>query len=167
MAAPLPAEDFKALFRGHPGGIALITADASQGPVALTAPSVASVASVSSQPLLLLFTVSSLSSATGVLAQVATVVVHFLVAQDIEGAKLGTISGIDCLAHSQTWTWLASGGTLFKAIRAWVGCEVVKPGKAGEPTVYFERVLQAYTQRNIQPGQSGEARPATILRGIA
>lgn len=39
----LPADDFKAIFRGHPGGVSLITTDAGDGPVALTATSVASI----------------------------------------------------------------------------------------------------------------------------
>ena len=40
----LSAEDFKTVFRGHPGGVAVITADSPDGPVALTATSVASAA---------------------------------------------------------------------------------------------------------------------------
>ena len=55
------ADDFKAVFRGHPGGVALITADAGDGPVALTA---TSVASVNVDPPLLMFSVTTVSSAT-------------------------------------------------------------------------------------------------------
>ncbi|MFR0637257.1 flavin reductase [Arthrobacter sp. LS16] len=78
----------------------MITADAGQSPVALTA---SSVASVSGQPQLLLFSISELSSAAGGgLAQAASVVVHFLDAQDIEGTKLGATSGIDRFAQAQT-----------------------------------------------------------------
>ena len=43
FSSSLSADEFKALFRGHPGGVAVITADAGDGPVALTATSVASV----------------------------------------------------------------------------------------------------------------------------
>jgi flavin reductase (DIM6/NTAB) family NADH-FMN oxidoreductase RutF len=43
FSSSLSPDEFKALFRGHPGGVAVITADAGDGPVALTATSVASV----------------------------------------------------------------------------------------------------------------------------
>ena len=39
----MSADAFKAFFRGHPAGVAVITADAGDGPVTLTATSVASV----------------------------------------------------------------------------------------------------------------------------
>ena len=67
----LSADEFKALFRGHPGGVAVITADAGEGPVALTA---SSVVSVSAEPPLLIFSVSALSSASEVLSRAETVV---------------------------------------------------------------------------------------------
>ena len=69
----LPAEDFKAVFRGHPGGVSVITADAGQGPVALTA---TSVASISVDPPLLVFSISALSSAAVALTRATSLVVH-------------------------------------------------------------------------------------------
>lgn len=39
----MSAEDFRAIFRGHPDGVSLITADAGDSPVAVTATSVASI----------------------------------------------------------------------------------------------------------------------------
>ena len=36
----ITADEFKAAFRNHPGGVAVITADAGNGPVGLTATSV-------------------------------------------------------------------------------------------------------------------------------
>lgn len=74
-ATSLPADDIKAFFRGQPGGVAVITADAGQGPVALTA---SSAASLSAEPPLPVFSVSALFSAAGVLSRSQTVVVHFL-----------------------------------------------------------------------------------------
>ena len=82
----LPADDFKAIFRGHPGGVSLITADAGDGPVALTA---TSVASISVDPPLLVFSISALSSAAKVLTRATSLIVHSLDAHDIEVAKLG------------------------------------------------------------------------------
>ena len=56
----LSADEFKAAFRQHPSGIAVITADAGSGPVAMTA---SSVFSVSADPPVLVFSVSAMSSA--------------------------------------------------------------------------------------------------------
>lgn len=69
----LSAEDFKAAFRNHPAGVAVITADPGDGPVALTA---TSVFSVSATPPLLVFSVSELSSAAPAIARSTSVVVH-------------------------------------------------------------------------------------------
>lgn len=150
----LPAEDFKALFRGHPSGVAVITADAGEGPVALTA---SSVASVSAQPPLLVFSVSALSSAAPVLARAETVVVHFLDAQDIEVAKLGATSGIDRFAQAQTWTRLESGETVFDGVRAWVRCEIAERVPAGESTVFITQALESRSERDVQLGEPGGA----------
>jgi flavin reductase (DIM6/NTAB) family NADH-FMN oxidoreductase RutF len=75
-----PPQSFKDLFRGHPGGVAVITADAGDGPVALTA---TSVSSVSADPPLLTFSISALSSASTTLQRADTVVVHLLDADDL------------------------------------------------------------------------------------
>ncbi|WP_313811867.1 flavin reductase family protein [Glutamicibacter sp.] len=150
----LPSEDFKAVFRGHPSGVAVITADAGQGPVALTA---SSVASVSAEPPLLIFSVSALSSASPVLSRAETVVVHFLDVQDIDVAKLGAKSGIDRFAQAQTWTRLSTGETVYDGVRAWVRCEIVERIQAGESKVLIARALQSHIERDVQPGQPSDA----------
>jgi hypothetical protein len=71
----LSADDFKAAFRNHPAGVAVITADAGDGPVGLTA---TSVISVSASPALLVFSLSAFSSSAPALAKAETLVVHLL-----------------------------------------------------------------------------------------
>lgn len=93
----------------------MITADAGQGPLAQSS---SLVASVSAQSPLLLFSVSVLSSTAWVLAPTATVVLHFLDAQDIEVTKLGATSGIDRFTQAQTWTRLESGESDYDGVRA-------------------------------------------------
>lgn len=154
QAASLPAEDFKAIFRRHPGGVTVITADAREGPVALTA---SSVVSVSAQPPLLVFSVSALPSAAGVLARAETVVVHFLDAQDIEVAKLGATSGIDRFTQAQNWTLLESGETVYDEVRAWVRCEITERVSAGESTVFIARALQSRIERDVHLGEPDSA----------
>lgn len=150
----LPADDFKALFRGHPGGVTVISADAGYGPVALTA---SSVASVSAEPPLLVFSISALSSASDVLSRAATVVVHFLDVHDVDVAKLGATGGIDRFAQAQSWTRLSTGEPVFDNVRAWVRCAVVDRMQAGTSTIVVARALTSHIERDAQPGEPGDA----------
>lgn len=149
----LPADNFKAIFRGHPGCVSLITADAGDRPVALTA---TSVASISVEPPLLVFSISAQSSAAEVLTKAATLVVHSLPEHDIEIAKLRATSGIDRFAQAPTWTRLASGEPVFDGVRAWVRCEVIERVQAGTSTVFVARALQSHIERDSEPGQPSD-----------
>ena len=154
FSSSLSAHEFKALFRGHPGGVAVITADAGDRPVALTA---TSVVSVSAEPPLLIFSVSALSSASAVLSRAETVVVHLLDAHDLELAKLGATPGIDRFAQAHTWTRLATGEPVFDSVRAWVRCAVINRMDAGTSTVIAAHALESRIERDIDPGEPGDA----------
>ncbi|HYP73244.1 MAG TPA: flavin reductase family protein [Microbacterium sp.] len=150
----LSADDFKALFRGHPGGVAVITADAGHGPVALTA---TSVASVSAEPPLLIFSISAQSSASAVLAEAETVVVHLLDAHDLEVAQLGATSGIDRFAQTHRWSRLVTGEPVYHDVRAWVRCAVIGRMDAGGSTVIAAHALQSRLERDVAGGEHGDA----------
>lgn len=150
----LSAEDFKALFRGHPGGVAVITAQGPDGPVALTA---SSVSSVSVDPPLLIFSISGISSATPVIGTAETLVVHLLDADDLHLAKLGATSGVDRFADDGTWTRLPTGEPVYLGVRAWVRCVVVNRMDAGGSTVIAAHAVQANVDRDIAPGDVGNA----------
>ena len=154
LSPSLPAEDFKAVFRGHPGGVTVISADAGDGPVALTA---TSVASVSAEPPLLVFSISALSSASDALLRAGTVIVHFLDMHDIDVAKLGATGGIDRFAQAQSWTRLGTGEPVFDNVRAWVRCAVVDRMQAGTSTIVVARALTSHIERDAQPGEHGDA----------
>ena len=154
FSSSLSPDDFKALFRGHPGGVAVITADAGDGPIALTA---TSVASVSAEPPLLIFSISALSSASDVLSRAETVVVHLLDAHDIEVAKLGATSGIDRFAQTHRWSRLVTGEPVYRDVRAWVRCAVINRMDAGTSTVIAAHALQSHIERDLHPGESGGA----------
>ncbi len=144
FASSLSAAEFKAVFRGHPGGVAVITADAGDGPVALTA---TSVASVSAEPPLLIFSVSALSSASDVLSRAETVVVHLLDAHDLEIAQLGATSGVDRFAETHRWSRLVTGEPAYNDVRAWVRCAVIGRMDAGGSTVIAAHAQQAQQAR--------------------
>jgi flavin reductase (DIM6/NTAB) family NADH-FMN oxidoreductase RutF len=150
----LSANEFKSLFRGHPGGVAVITVDAGEGPVALT---VSSVVSVSAEPPLMIFSVSALSSASEVLSRAETVVVHLLDAHDIEVARLGATGGIDRFAQTHRWSRLSTGEPVYHDVRAWVRCAVINRMDAGSATVIAAHALQSHIERDVHSGEHGDA----------
>lgn len=154
FSSSLSADEFKALFRGHPGGVAVITADAGDGPVALTA---TSVSSVSAEPPLLIFSISALSSSADVLSRAETIVVHLLDAQDLELARLGATSGVDRFADTDRWSRLVSGEPVYHDVRAWVRCAVIGRMDAGGSTVIAAHALQSQVVRDVAPGEPGDA----------
>lgn len=154
FSSSLSPDEFKALFRGHPGGVAVITADTGDGPVALTA---TSVASVSAEPPLLIFSISGLSSASDVLSRAETVVVHLLDAHDIEVAKLGATGGIDRFAETHRWSCLVTGEPVYRDVRAWVRCAVIGRMDAGTATVIAAHALQSHIERDVPPDAASDA----------
>ena len=145
------ADDFKAVFRGHPGGVALITADAGNGPVALTA---TSVASVNVDPPLLMFSVTTVSSATSVIVKSDTVVVHLLDVDDIPLAQRGATKGIDRFGDTTLWQKLPTGETAFTGARAWVRCRVINQMDASGSTVIAAEALQVNINRQVGEGST-------------
>lgn len=154
LGGSLSADEFKGLFRGHPGGVAVITAQGPDGPVALTA---TSVSSVSVDPPLLIFSISALSSASPTISAAETVVVHLLDANDLHVAKLGATSGVDRFADDRQWTRLASGEPVYLGVRGWVRCAVVSRMDAGGSTVIAGHALQANVDRDVAAGEAGDA----------
>lgn len=138
----LSPEDFKAAFRNHPAGVALITADGPDGPVALTA---TSVSSASVTPPLLVFSVSELSSSAPTIRSAETVVVHLLEAEQLHLAQLGATSGIDRFADTSLWERLPTGEPYFPAASSWIRGRVVGTVPAGVATVIVVQALEAHT----------------------
>lgn len=134
----ISSDAFKAAFRGHPGGVALITAVGPDGPVALTA---TSVASISAEPPLLIFSVSSRSSSFPVLTTASSVVVHLLDAEHLDLARLGATSGIDRFADTRRWSTLPTGEPVFEG-PVWLRSIVVDRLGAGGATVIVAEPVQ-------------------------
>jgi flavin reductase (DIM6/NTAB) family NADH-FMN oxidoreductase RutF len=150
-------EEFKAAFRNHPAGVAVITADAGDGPVALTA---TSVFSVSVEPPLLVFSISDLSSSTPTIRKADTVVVHLLGAAQLDIAKLGATSGIDRFADASIWKRLPTGEPYFPAAHAWIRGRVVNKMEAGGSTVVAVQALQTKAPPVDDPAaDAAEAEP--------
>ncbi|WP_211327438.1 flavin reductase family protein [Subtercola boreus] len=140
-AETVTPDQFKAAFRNHPAGVAVITADAGDGPVALTA---TSVFSVSAEPPLLVFSISELSSSTPTIRRADTVVVHLLGADQLDIAKLGATSGIDRFADTSIWKRLPTGEPYFPAAHAWIRGRIVNRMEAGGSTVVAVQALETH-----------------------
>ena len=141
----LSASEFKAAFRQHPSGIAVITADAGNGPVAMTA---SSVFSVSAEPPVLVFSVSQMSSAAPTLLAADTLVVHMLSAENLNLALLGAASGVDRFADTSLWARLETGEPYFVDANAWIRGRVVDRMSIGESTVVAVHALSASVPLN-------------------
>jgi flavin reductase (DIM6/NTAB) family NADH-FMN oxidoreductase RutF len=136
----LSADDFKAAFRHHPAGVAVITADSGHGPVMLTA---TSVSSVSADPALLMFSLSAHSSSTPTIRRAETVVVHLLGAGQLALAQLGATSGIDRFADTSLWSTLPSGDVYFPGARAWIRGRVLTSMDAGGSAIVLVEAIEA------------------------
>lgn len=138
----LSADEFKLAFRNHPAGVAIVTADAGRGPVAMT---VTSVFSVSAEPPLLVFSASAQSSATPTITEAASVVVHLLGAEQLDLAKLAATSGVNRFPADVAWEQLPTGETVYSDAHAWIRGRIVNKLTAGNSTVFLVEALEAKT----------------------
>lgn len=129
-AQPMTADHFKDVFREHPAGVALITADPGGdfAPAALTA---TSVISLNAAPPTIAFSLSEFSSSTPAVRAAETVVIHFLDADSVHLAKLGSTSGIDRFADTELWGRLETGEPYFKDAKYFIQGKIV--GKMDVP----------------------------------
>lgn len=136
----LAFQSFVTAFGGHPGGVAVITADNGNGPVGLTA---TSVSSVSADPPLLVFSMSEKSSSAPVITAASTVVVHLLDEDQIDIAKLCATSGIDRFADTSIWSRLDTGEPFFHNARTWIRGGVIQRVHLHGATLIVVRAINA------------------------
>ncbi|MEO6116731.1 MAG: flavin reductase family protein [Pseudolysinimonas sp.] len=142
-------DDFKAAFRGYPAGVCVITAEGPQGPVGLTA---TSVASVSVDPPLLIFSLSALSSSTPTLKSATTIIVHILGKDQLEIARLCATSGIDRFADTSLWSRTEDGEPYFHGVEYRIRAHQVESIETGQSTIIVARALEVWAD-----GDAGSA----------
>lgn len=149
---------FKDAFRTHPAGVAVITAAGADGPIGLTA---SSVASVSVDPPALAFSVSGGHAATQ-LAQAETAIVHLMGTDQLELVRAFATSGAPRFTDDHDWSVLESGEPLLHDAPWALRCELlhkvpvggsvlmaaevlgIRPGgDHGSPLVYHDRTFHA------------------------
>lgn len=141
-------DSFRAIFRDHPAGVAVITADAGEGPAGLTA---TSVTSVSAAPPMIAFSLSNASSAAPTIAAAQTVVVHMMTADQIHHALTFATSGIDRFADRSAWTRLPGGEPLLCSASRWMRGRIVGRVVAGTATIVTVEVLETHIDRDGDP----------------
>lgn len=126
------AQRFKAAFRHHAAGVAVVSADVGGRPIAITA---SSVASVSPDPAVLLFSASTTTLTGRELARVSSAVVHLLDAEDLPLALRCADPSVDRFSDTAAWERLPSGEPVFLGPRLLLRGEVLQRIPFAQATV--------------------------------
>ncbi|MEV7664031.1 flavin reductase family protein [Paenarthrobacter sp. NPDC089316] len=146
LPSPAVGELFRAAFRAHPAGVAIVTASGPEGPVGLTASSVASVAV---DPPTLAFSVTGGRSAS-VVAAAQSLVVHLVSADQLELARTFADPSAPRFTEDMDWKWLPTGEPVLLEAQWALRCEIIHRAPLGGS------VLLAATVQDIRatPGPS-------------
>ncbi|MDQ4491258.1 flavin reductase family protein [Sinomonas sp. ASV486] len=172
MASPklslTPSESavFREAFRSHPAGVAVVTAAGPEGPVGLTA---SSVASVSVDPPALAFSVSGGRSAAQ-LVEAETVVVHLMDADRLDLVRTFATPGTPRFTADMDWETLPTGEPWLRQAPWALRCRIehrVPVGSSvlltaivldirmhddvGEPLVYHDRAFHSLGGHSLLP----------------
>ena len=139
---------FKAAFREHPAGVALITANTVEGPVGLTASSVASVAV---DPATLVFSVTRSTGSAGLILGADSILVHLLDARHQAIAQEYAVSGGERFTDEQNWSELPTGEPHLGDVRVALRCRIVNKIAVGSSMLAVAEVLSAHTNESGAP----------------
>jgi flavin reductase (DIM6/NTAB) family NADH-FMN oxidoreductase RutF len=137
----LSPNTFRQAFRRHPAGVVVITVDAERGPAGFTA---TSLASVSLDPQLVSFGISSTSSSWPHVRESRTLAVNFLGAQQEAVARRFATSGIDRFATPTTWRRLPTGEPVLENVPGWLRAEVHSLIPVGDHHLVLARVVETH-----------------------
>ncbi|WP_157002630.1 flavin reductase family protein [Agromyces laixinhei] len=152
IATTSTTDAFKTAFRGHPAGVALITSMAPDGPVGLTA---SSVASVSAEPPAISFSVTRATGSAGGLLAAESMLVHFLGAQHVDVARAFARSGQPRFTPEQGWSHLETGEPWLSDAPAALRCRTLHVVQVGGSSLVVTEVLDVFL---------GEEAPSLLYR---
>jgi flavin reductase (DIM6/NTAB) family NADH-FMN oxidoreductase RutF len=139
--------DFKAVFRRHPAGVAVVTFSHEEELYGFTA---TSVISVSADPPVLTFSIDSTSSSWPALALTDTVVINFLAAAQVGVSARFATRGIDRFADGG-WSLLATGEPVLEGNQSWVRGRVVQRTAIGRSFLVSVLALEAHQGAVTEP----------------
>jgi flavin reductase (DIM6/NTAB) family NADH-FMN oxidoreductase RutF len=140
LTESVDVDTFKAAFRMHPAGVAVITTDSGDRPAAMT---VSSLASVSTEPPMVVFSLSRMSGATAAFLESDNVVIHLPGAAQLWLAQMAAAPGVDRFADPTQWTRLPTGEPLFPDTYAWLRGRIVSRQEAGNSVICVAHIVQA------------------------
>lgn len=141
------SDDFKAVFRRHPAGVAVVALADADRPVGFTA---TSVISVSAAPPSVAFSLASTSSSWPALARARTVAISFLAAGQADVSARFATSGIDRFADGG-WVPLPTGEPVIEGAVAWLRGRVVQRAPVGDSHLVAVRVLACAVASGAPP----------------
>lgn len=141
------ADDFKAVFRRHPAGVAVVTCATPNGPAGFTATSVISVAA---HPAILAFSVAAGSTSRRILDTAPSVVVNFLAADQEDLARRFAVRGVDRFAGLDLCT-LTTGEPVLPGTTAWVRGVVEQRVPVGDSLLITVRAVLAHRSEKTEP----------------
>ena len=140
---------FKAAFGDHPAGIAIITAAGPDGPVGLTA---SSLSSISARPPILGFSLQAKRGSAAVVADAESFLVHFLDADNVDLARVFSVSGAPRFGPDMAWQQLVTGEPRLLGVRRVLRAVPLARIKAGPALVFNAAVVEIL-------GESGSGEP--------
>ncbi|PTR32031.1 flavin reductase (DIM6/NTAB) family NADH-FMN oxidoreductase RutF [Rhodococcus sp. OK519] len=123
---------FRHAFRGHPAGVAIITALGRTGPVGITS---SSVASVSADPAVLGFSLQSLRGSAAEIGSARSLLVHLLTADNLALARRFATSDTDRFGVGTAWSPLDSGEPLLEGTGTVLRCSPLTRTEVGSALV--------------------------------
>jgi len=148
QAEHIGAAALKSAFREHPAGVALITAQTPEGPVGLTA---SSVASVGIDPAALSFSVTRATGSAGGILAADTYLVHLLDARHAAIGAAFAVSGSERFTPEQGWTTLPTGEPHLPSTRVALRCRTLHSLGVGASVVVVAEVLDAVFGDSADP----------------
>lgn len=147
-STPVDAVLFRQVFRRHAAGVAVVTTDAGRGAAGVT---VTSLASLSSEPPLLSFSISATASIWAHLRDADTAVVHLLGAGHAELARTFATSGIDRFGAPTRWHRLPTGEPVLDGAAAWLRVSIEHRHPAGGSHLVIGRVEEVGLAEHSAP----------------
>ncbi|WP_033278393.1 flavin reductase family protein [Streptomyces sp. NRRL F-525] len=128
----------RSVFRQHAAGVAVITARGENGPVGFTA---TSLSSVSAQPPMLSFGISTGASSWPAISAADHVGVHILGEHQEQLAATFARSGADRFGAPTAWREGPEGVPVLDGVLAWLVCRVVARVPAGDHRIVLAEVV--------------------------
>ncbi|MEZ2391768.1 flavin reductase family protein [bacterium RCC_150] len=143
----LDSASFRATFRRHPAGVAVVTLFGESGPVGFTA---TSVISVSADPPIIAFSMIGTSSSLPALSEADTVVIHLLNSSDSALSKRFATPGIDRF-EGVDWAPLSSGEPVISSVDTWLRCSVLRRDTAGSSIIVQVQPIEGKVNGDRSP----------------